>query len=173
MAARKSSPTPHAKSSTAKGELVMTHLFDAPRALVWAAWTERRHLERWQGAPKGFTVTTAQADIRPGGAFRICMRSPEGVDHWLQGVYREVVAPERLVFTHTWLDVDGKPGTETLVTITFAERGQKTELTLHQAGFKSDESRAGHEDGWASTLDRLGEYLAGEHSHPSSAARKS
>jgi uncharacterized protein YndB with AHSA1/START domain len=174
MAARKSSSTTRAKSAKAKErELVMTHLFDAPRALVWAAWTERQHLERWQGAPKGFTVTTAQADIRPGGAFRICMRSPEGVDHWLQGIYREVVAPERLVFTHTWLDAQMKPTTETLVTITFSERGPKTELTLRQTGFKSDDSRAGHEDGWASTLDRLAEYLAGEHSNPSSVARKS
>ena len=174
MAARKSSPTPHAKSSTAKErELVMTHLFDAPRALVWAAWTERRHLEHWQGAPQGFTVTTAEADIRPGGAFRICMRSPEGVDHWLQGVYREVVAPERLVFTHAWLDADGKPDKETLVTITFAERGRKTELNLRQTGFTSDESRTGHEGGWASTLDRLAAYLADERSNPSPAARKS
>jgi uncharacterized protein YndB with AHSA1/START domain len=151
----------------------MTHIFDAPRALVFAAWTERRHLDHWQGAPQGFTVTTAESDIRTGGAFRICMRSPEGVDHWLQGVYREVVAPERLVFTHTWLDAERKPGQETLVTITFAERGKKTELTLRQTGFKSDESRAGHEGGWASTFDRLAEYLAGDHSNPSRLARKS
>jgi uncharacterized protein YndB with AHSA1/START domain len=172
MAARKSSSTPHAKPAKER-ELVMTHLFDAPRALVWAAWTERQHLERWQGAPKGFTVTTAETDIRPGGAFRICMRSPEGVDHWLQGVYREVVAPERLVFTHTWLDAQKKPTTETLVTITFAERGPKTELTLRQTGFKSDESRAGHEGGWASTFERLADYLASERSNPAAAARKS
>ena len=174
MAARKSSSPPHAKSAKARErELVMTHVFDAPRALVWAAWTERRHLERWQGAPEGFMVTTAEADIRPGGAFRICMRSPEGVDHWLQGIYREVVAPERLVFTHAWLDADGKPEKETLVTITFAERGQKTELTLRQTGFTSEESRAGHESGWASTFERLAAYLAGERSNPSTAARKS
>ena len=151
----------------------MTRTFDAPRALVFEAWTERQHLERWQGAPQGFTVTTEQVDIRPGGAFRICMRSPEGVDHWLQGVYREVVAPERLVFTHTWLDAERKPTTETLVTITFAERGGKTELTLRQSGFKSEESRAGHEGGWASTFDRLAEYLDGVRSNPFRIARKS
>jgi uncharacterized protein YndB with AHSA1/START domain len=151
----------------------MTRTFDAPRSLVFEAWTERRHLEHWQGAPQGFTVTTEEADIRPGGRFRICMRSPEGVDHWLQGVYREVVAPERLVFTHTWLDAERKPGTETLVTITFAERGGKTELTLRQTGFKSEESRAGHEGGWASTFDRLAEYLAGIRSNHSHVARKS
>lgn len=171
MAARKSADAASAKAE--QRELVMTRTFDAPRSLVFEAWTERRHLEHWQGAPQGFTVTTEQADIRPGGTFRICMRSPEGVDHWLQGVYREVVAPERLVFTHTWLDADRKPGTETLVTITFADRGGKTELTLRQTGFKSDESRAGHEGGWASTFDRLAEYLAGVPSNHSQAARKS
>jgi uncharacterized protein YndB with AHSA1/START domain len=172
MAAKKSSADA-ASSKAQKRELVMTRTFDAPRALVFEAWTERQHLERWQGAPQGFTVTTEQADIRPGGAFRICMRSPEGVDHWLQGVYRDVVAPERLVFTHTWLDAEGKPGTETLVTITFAERGRKTELTLRQSGFKSEESRAGHEQGWASTFDRLAEYLDGVRSNPFRVARKS
>ena len=68
--------------------------------------------------------------------------------------------PERLVFTHAWLNAEGKPGKETLVTITFTERGAETELTLHQTGFKSVESRDGHETGWSSTLDRFGEYLA-------------
>jgi uncharacterized protein YndB with AHSA1/START domain len=172
MAAKKSSTGATASKSEERA-LVMTRTFDAPRALVFEAWTERQHLERWQGAPQGFTVTTEQVDIRPGGAFRICMRSPEGVDHWLQGVYREVVAPERLVFTHTWLDAERKPTTETLVTITFAERGGKTELTLRQSGFKSEESRAGHEGGWASTFDRLAEYLDGVRSNPFRIARKS
>jgi uncharacterized protein YndB with AHSA1/START domain len=172
MAAKKSS-TGAASLKSEELALVMTRTFDAPRTLVFEAWTERQHLERWQGAPQGFTVTTEVADIRPGGAFRICMRSPEGVDHWLQGVYRDVVAPERLVFTHTWLDAERKPGTETLVTITFAERGRKTELTLRQSGFKSEESRAGHEGGWASTFDRLAEYLDGVRSNPFRVARKS
>jgi uncharacterized protein YndB with AHSA1/START domain len=172
MAAKKNS-VDAASTKAQKRELVMKRTFDAPRTLVYEAWTEREHLERWQGAPQGFTVTVEQSDIRPGGAFRICMRSPEGVDHWLQGVYREVVAPERLVFTHTWLDAERKPTTETLVTITFAERGGKTELTLRQSGFKSEESRAGHEGGWASTFDRLAEYLDGVRSNPFRVARKS
>lgn len=144
---------------TSEPELVMTRVFDAPRDLVFKAWTEPEHLERWQGAPRGFTVPTHEADIRPGGTYRVCMRSPEGVDHWLQGVYREVVEPERLVFTHVWLDAAGNPGKETLVTITFADRGGKTELTLRQTGFKSVGSRDGHNEGWTSTFDRLAEYL--------------
>ncbi len=81
-------------------ELVITRVFDAPRELVFECWTEPEHLQHWQGAPRGFTVTSYESDIRPGGFFRICMRSPEGVDSWLEGGYREIVKPERLVFTH-------------------------------------------------------------------------
>ena len=170
MAARKGSSVA-APAPTRARELVMTHVFHAPRALVFAAWTERRHLEHWQGAPEGMTVTTEEADIRPGGRFRLCMRSPDGQEHWLQGVYREVVPPERLVFTHAWLDADKRPGTETLVTITFAERGDATELTLRQTGFASDASRDGHHEGWASTFRRLAAYLTELPAGPSQRGR--
>jgi uncharacterized protein YndB with AHSA1/START domain len=152
-------------------ELVMTHLFDAPRALVYEAWTEKEHLQRWQGAPEGLAVTFNEVDLRPGGAFRVCMRSPDDVEHWLQGVYREVVPRERLVFTHAWLDAAGRPGKETLVTITFADRGAKTELTLRQTGFASAGSRDGHSDGWASTFRRLAGYLADVRTNPSDHSR--
>jgi uncharacterized protein YndB with AHSA1/START domain len=148
-----------ASMSQGDPELLIKRVFDAPRKLVYEAWTRPEHLERWQGAPEGFTVTSHQVDLRPGGVFRICMRSSEGVDHWLQGVYREVVEPERLVFTHAWLAADGKPGPETLVTITFAETGGKTELTLRQTGFKSTGARDGHQSGWSSTLDRFNAYI--------------
>lgn len=148
-------------------ELVLIRSFDAPRSLVFKAWTEAEHLERWQGAPQGFTVTTHKMDIRPGGACRVCMRSPEGVDYWLQGVYREIEEPERLLFTHVWLDAEGKPGKETLVSITLTERVGRTEITLHQIGFKSIEPRDGHKEGWTSTLVRLADYLAEEHARPS------
>ena len=141
------------------GELVITRLFDAPRELVFECWTEPQHLQHWQGAPRGFTVTSYESDIRPGGFFRICMRSPEGVDRWLEGGYREIEKPERLVFTHAWLDANRKPGKETLVTITLAERDGKTELTLRQTGFPSVESRDGHKYGWSSALDVLVDYL--------------
>ena len=141
-------------------ELEITRVFDVSSRSLFEAWTGPEHLKHWQGAPLGFTTTSHEVDLRPGGKFRICMRSPEGVDHWLQGVYREVVPPQRLSFTHTWLNAKGKPGIETLVTITFAGRGEKSELTLHQSGFPSVPERDGHKQGWNSTLDRLGEYLA-------------
>jgi uncharacterized protein YndB with AHSA1/START domain len=140
-------------------ELVITRILDAPRNVVFQAWTEPGRAARWWG-PQGFVTTYCDMDVRPGGAFRVCMRSPEGVDHWKQGVYREVVEPERLVFTFAWEDAEGKPGHETLVTVSFAEQGAKTRLTLHQAVFETVARRDEHQRGWTSTLQRFAEYLA-------------
>jgi uncharacterized protein YndB with AHSA1/START domain len=88
------------------------------------------------------------------------MRSPEGTDHWLQGVYQEIVEPERLVCTWAWEDAEGKLGHETLLTVNFAEHGAKTKLTLHQAIFESVAARDDHRSGWTECLDRLEDYLA-------------
>ena len=140
-------------------ELVITRIIDAPRHLVFQAWTEPDRVMRWWG-PQGFVTTYSDMDIRPGGAFRVCMRSPEGTEHWKQGIYREVVAPERLVFTFAWEDAERKPGHQTLVTVTFAERGDRTELMLHQAVFETVETCNDHRRGWTSTLQRFAEYLA-------------
>jgi uncharacterized protein YndB with AHSA1/START domain len=140
-------------------ELVITRILDAPRNVVFQAWTEPGRAARWWG-PQGFVTTYCDMDVRPGGAFRVCMRSPEGVDHWKQGAYREVVEPERLVFTFAWEDAEGKPGHETLVTVSFAEQGAKTRLTLHQAVFETVARRDEHQRGWTSTLQRFAEYLA-------------
>jgi len=87
------------------------------------------------------------------------MRSPAGAEHWKQGVYREVVEPERLVFTFAWEDGEGKRGHQTVVTVTFAEQGDKTEPTLHQAVFETVEACNDHRRGWTSTLQRFAEYL--------------
>lgn len=99
-------------------------------------------------------------DVRPGGAFRFCMRGPEGDDHRLRGVYREVVEPERLVFTWAWEGEGGTLGHETVLTVTFEEHGEKTRLTLHQAVFESVTARDAHQGGWTSGLEHLAEYLA-------------
>jgi uncharacterized protein YndB with AHSA1/START domain len=146
-------------AEAAERELVITRILDAPRQLVFQAWTEPDRAVRWWG-PQGFTTLYCDMDVRPGGAFRVCMRSPEGVEHWKQGVYREVVEPERLVFTFAWEDAEGRPGHQTLVTVTFAEHGGKTELTLRQAVFETVAARDVHRHGWASTLERFAEYLA-------------
>lgn len=151
---------PRANKAPAEPQLaiVITRVFDAPRSLLFRMWTEGEHLAQWS-APRGFTIPVGQGDVRPGGAWRCCMRSPDGVEYWLAGVYREVVAPERLVFTHAFDDEDGKPGPETLVTVTFADEGGKTRLTLRQSGFRSIPSRDGHEAGWSECFDRLSDYL--------------
>jgi uncharacterized protein YndB with AHSA1/START domain len=138
--------------------LIITRLFDAPRRLVFQAWTKPEYLVRWFG-PKDFTLPFCEVDFRPGGAYRVCMRSPEGVDHWLWGVYREIVEPERIVFTWDREDENGQPRFNTVVTVTFAEQAGKTMLTLHQALFATVADRDEHMGGWTECLERLTNYV--------------
>ena len=140
--------------------LVITRVFDASRSLVFQAWTESERLVHWWG-PRGFTSTVLINEVRPGGVYRIHMRGPEGDDHWSQGVYREIVASERIVMAGVWADANGKPiSPETILTITLEEDEGKTKLTLHQALFESVTARDAHRGGWTSSLERLAEYLA-------------
>jgi uncharacterized protein YndB with AHSA1/START domain len=145
--------------NTVERELVVSRLLDAPRALVFKAWTEPEQVARWWG-PQGFTTISCRMDIRPGGSFRIVMRSPQGTDHRKRGRYREIVPLERLVFTFAWEDAQGALGHETLVTVTFAAEGTQTRLTLHQAVFETVTARDGHQGGWTSCLERFAQYLA-------------
>jgi uncharacterized protein YndB with AHSA1/START domain len=142
-----------------KPELTVTRVFDAPREVVFAAWTDPAQAAQWWG-PQGFTTISCEMDVRPGGAYRACMRSPEGTKHCRRGVYRQVVKPERLVFSFAWEDSDGNPGHEMIVTVTFAEVGSRTRLTLHQAVFETVAARDDHRRGWSSCLERFAEYLA-------------
>ena len=144
---------------SAERVLAIERIFDAPPSLVFKAWTDPQHLVHWYG-PRGFTLPSCNLDLRPGGAWRSCMLSPEGREHWVRGVFREIVEPERLVFTWAHENEDGAPGHETLVTVTFADLGDKTELTLHQAIFESNAARHAHERGWTSCLERFARYLA-------------
>jgi uncharacterized protein YndB with AHSA1/START domain len=147
-----------AAAETAQRELVITRLLDAPRELVFKVWTQPEHLVRWWG-PKDFTAPHLKMDVRVGGAYRANIRSPEGTDYWMRGVYREVTPPERLVFTFAW-EEDGERGLDTLVTVTFADQGGKTRLTFRQAPFQSDAERDSHHGGWSECFDRLAGYLA-------------
>ncbi|MGC1273092.1 MAG: SRPBCC family protein [Planctomycetaceae bacterium] len=148
------------KRETAAMPLVITRVFDAPRSLVFDAWTKQEHLARWS-APRGFSIPCGEGDVRPGGVWRCCMKSPDDKDLWLGGVYREVVPGERLVFTHAWDDATGQPGHETLVTVSFADHpGGGTTLTFRQEGFPSIASRDGHAEGWNECFDRLVDHLA-------------
>jgi uncharacterized protein YndB with AHSA1/START domain len=140
-------------------ELVITRVFDAPRALVFKAWTDPQLAMNWWG-PRDYPVAQMKMDVRPGGKWRHCLVSTEnGRELWQGGVFREVVPPSLLVFTFAW-EEEGERGLETLVIITFAEDGGKTRMIFRQTTFQSVEERDGHRGGWNSTFDRLDEYFA-------------
>jgi uncharacterized protein YndB with AHSA1/START domain len=140
-------------------ELVISRVFDAPRWLVFRAWTDPQLAAHWWG-PQGFASISCTIDLRPGGTWRRSMRAPDGRIHCARGVYREIVAPERLVFSYAWDDADGRPGHETLVSVIFAELDGRTALTLRQAVFATVTARDAHRGGWSSCLERFAEYLA-------------
>lgn len=144
--------------TTSERELTITRVFNAPRSLVFKVWTQPEHFSRWLG-PKDFTTIGCQMNVQVGGMYRACIRSPEGTDHWMQGVYREVIEPERLVFTFAWEDENSQPKHETLVTVIFTEQNNQTLMTFHQAIFESTESRNSHHSGWSECFDRLATYL--------------
>jgi uncharacterized protein YndB with AHSA1/START domain len=146
-------------SETADRELVMTRVFDAPRELVFKAWAEPEHWVHWLGL-RGISGRVLQSARRPGDAYRYYMRDPEGGDHWLQGVYREVVAPERLVFTWGFTNEQGQPtAPETIVALTFEDVGGKTRLTLRHGIFETVTSCDAHRRGWTDSFDRLAEFV--------------
>jgi len=160
MAARNAGSNAAAKPG--ERELVITRVFDAPRALVFKVWTDPKHLAQWWG-PKGFTNPVCEVDARVGGAWRIVMRSPDGVEYPGGGVYREIVEPERLVFTNIATDTEGNPLLDGLTTVTFAEHGSKTKLTLQTRAVALVAAAAaaleGMEAGWTQSLERLAEHL--------------
>ena len=144
---------------SAEPGLVITRIFDAPRRMVFKMWTAPEHLVRWWG-PCGFTTISGWLDVRPGGTWSRSMQAPNGNIIRKHGVYREIVAPERLVLTYITDDAAGNPGPETLVTVTFADLGGKTRLTLHQTAFQSVAARDDHRRGWTSALERFAVHLS-------------
>ena len=144
-------------------ELVLTRIFDAPRELVFKAWTDPKIVAQWWG-PHRFTNPVCELDARPGGAIRIHMRGPDGTVYPMTGTYQEIVEPERIVFTSAALDAAGNPMFELLTTVTFAEQAGKTKQILRTRVIKSTPEAprylAGMEAGWTQSLERLTAYLA-------------
>jgi uncharacterized protein YndB with AHSA1/START domain len=147
----------------AEHDLVITRVFDAPRLLVFAAWTDPHHVAQWWG-PTGFTNPVCELDVRVGGAIRIHMRGPDGTVYPMTGGYREVSAPARLVFVSAALDAQSQPLFEVLTTVTFVEHGGKTTLTMRahvlSKTVNADQYLKGMEQGWTQSLDRLGAFLS-------------
>ena len=150
------SPPP---SSTADREIVTSRLIDAPRALVYEAWTDPRHVGHWYG-PDGFTITTESMDVRPGGVWRFVMHGPDGKDWPNLITYEEVTPPARLVFLHG----DDKEPDQFHVTVTFDDQAGKTALTM-RAVFKTAAAREyvvrehGAVEGAQQTVARLEQYV--------------
>ncbi|MBE1492582.1 SRPBCC family protein [Plantactinospora soyae] len=140
----------------------ITRVFDAPRELVFRAWTDPEHLARWFG-PRGITVprSTISMDVRAGGRWQLRMvGDDDGAEYPVAFVYREIVEPERLVFDTVPASGPENAGAErAVVTVTFADLGPRTEMTFHAAGVSVGEESAGLADGWSSSFVRLAEQL--------------
>jgi len=151
-------------------------LLDAPRERVWRAWTEVEHLVHWWG-PKGFTVRHCTVDLRPGGKMHYCLRAPDGSEMWGRFVYREIVAPEKLVWVNSFSDKDGGVTRhpmapdwprELLTTVRFTDEQGRTRVTVEWMPIAAsetelrvfDQGRDSMTQGWGGTLEQLVAYLA-------------
>jgi uncharacterized protein YndB with AHSA1/START domain len=146
-------------STPSDREIVMTRIFDAPRELVFKAYTDPNAIPQWWG-PRRYTTTVDQMDVRPGGAWRFVNQGPDGSEFAFRGEYREIIPPERLVYT---FEFEGMPGHILVETITFEEHDGKTTLT-NTSLFDSIEERdgmlaSGMTEGATESMDRLAEYL--------------
>ncbi len=167
-----------AQPESADRDFVISREFDAPRAVVFKAWTDPRMMAKWWG-PHHFTNSVCELDARPGGNWRIVMRAPDGAEHPAKGTYIEVVEPERIVWTinhselpdewHDMVNPDRnktgpKPSLEGLVTVTFDDICNRTKLTVRirfeSATIRDALLKIGMSDGWSQTLERLGTIVA-------------
>lgn len=159
-----------AGTNTSITDLTIERIFDAPRALIWKAWTDPEHFMRWWG-PKDFTSPACTIDLRVGGRYLFCMQAPDGQKYWSTGTYNEIIPEERLVWTDSFADEQGNvvPGSyygmgddfplEMLVTITFEDHDGKTKLTLHHAGHPAGEMADMAGAGWNESFDKLAASL--------------
>lgn len=151
-----------AAAQSTERKVVITRVFDAPREVVFRAWIDPKHLAKWWG-PECFTNPVCEVDARPGGAVRIVMRAPDGADHPMRGVFREIVAPERLAFTNFAVDENDSPMIDGFTTVTFVEHDGKATMTLETTAKPLVASAArmieGMQTGWSQSLDKLTAYL--------------
>ena len=143
---------------TSDREIVISRVFDAPRELVFKAWTDPKHVAKWWG-PKNFTNIVDTWDARPNGSIRLKMLTQSGFSHPMTGTFHEVVPPERLVFTAVAEDDAGNRLLESFTIVTFADEGGKTKLTVHASAVGiapiAAQMLQGMEQGWSQSLERL------------------
>ena len=163
-------------TATKNADFVIARVFEAPRELVWKAFTDPEHMKHWWG-PKGSTIVASKMDFRIGGTYLGAMRDPSGRVMWAKFVYREIVAPKLLKWVHSFSDEAGgltrHPLSPTwplklLTTVAFDDAGGKTKLTLRWSPLNAtdeenktfDAARDGMTQGWTGTFERLADYLA-------------
>jgi uncharacterized protein YndB with AHSA1/START domain len=159
MDARKNDPA----ATGSDREIVISRVFDAPRELVWEAWTNPEHVAQWWG-PNGFITTIEEMDFRVGGVWKHVMHGPDGTNYPNSSVFREIVKPERIVFSHGGAR-EGGPGAHFVATWTFEALGKQTRLTMRLVFDTSAErelvvTEFGAIEGGKQTLARLAEFLA-------------
>ena len=154
------STKPQSKQAASSDELALeiVRVFNAPRHLVYATWTDPVHSTKW--GPQDMRIIHCEGDLRPGGKIRVGMRHDSGEEHWQVGEYVEIVENELLVFTHAWDDGQGGTSLETLVRVEFEDAGPgRTRMIFRQTGFASAPIRDGHREGWTQAFDSMEGYL--------------
>ena len=139
-------------TAAAKPALKITRTCNAPRENVFRAWTDPEVMKKWFAPSAEFSVPEAKAEVNVGGRYRIVMRAPDGEYHRVGGVYREVLPPQKLVFTWAW---ESTPERESLVVVEFKDLGKATEVVLTHERFADEEARDKHREGWTGCLARL------------------
>ena len=139
--------------------LSLSREFRASPEKLFKAWTDPKQLAQWWG-PKGMTCPLVEMEIIEGGAWLTTMQNPEGGQHTVSGKYKEITPHSRLVFTWAWQDEDGRRKHETEVCITFEPSSTGTKLHLFQKIFENDDQAVKHNQGWSSSFECLGDYVA-------------
>jgi uncharacterized protein YndB with AHSA1/START domain len=159
------------KQETLNREVNISRVFDAPRELVFKAWSDPEHLKNWY-APNGCTIDIFKLDFKKGGELHTCIRNPQYGDCWIKGIYDEIIIPERIVLTQGFSNeagnlVDDSPAGKdpewpnvTILTVTFEDMGGKTKLTIHQNAPEDVAKRTGAYQSWLQMLDNLAAEVA-------------
>ena len=148
--------------------LILKRTLNAPQERAFNAWTSAEHIQQWMQPEPGMVVPLASVDLRVGGKYRIQMKTPDGEFFTAVGVFKEVKAPERLVYTWDWEkdgsgaefgEVEGKPS---LITVEFLKRGERTEMVLTHSRFATVESRDNHARGWGKIVECFARFMEKE-----------